>query len=173
MRILSSENTIEDTDVLSKTVHYSVLSFRDYKNPDFYMEKLRCVDEVESASISIEIGPFKLVMPFSWSIVITDFDILECIPLSDVIGKSFPVFCMNPIDGYLASFHSIRTGMFFAKTTWTAPPMGEKDMLVIPLGFEARRERLNREGVHVEVGPICAIFSPTKMEINKQIADIW
>lgn len=173
MLILSDSNRIMDTDRLNTSVHYSILSFRDYKNPDFFIDKLEYVDEVQSASIAIEIGPYKLVMPYSWSVVITDFEMLECVPLHDAIGRTFPVFCMNPLDGYLTNFYPLRTGMIYPNTTWTAPPLGEKDMLVVPLGMEKRREKFNRDGTSVDAGPICAIFSQTKMEINKQIADIW
>lgn len=167
MRILSNDNKVIDTDIVDRHVHYSVLSFRDYKNPDFFFEKLPHLDHIESPSIALKIGPYKLVMPLVWSVIITDYENLECVPIHDLLGKKVNVFCLNPIDGFHPDFLEFKDGMIYPKTSWTAPPLNEKDMLVVPLGYgKVNAGQPSR-------GPVCAIFSPTKMEINKSIADIW
>jgi hypothetical protein len=173
MRILTSNNEIADTDVITEgSYHYSVLSFRDSKNPDFFMEKLTHVDITESAQIALKIGPYRLVMPMVWSVIVTDYDILECVPLHEVLGKKLNVFCMNPIDGFFTEYYPIETGSIYPVTRWSAPPLTEKDMLVVPLGM-ATRQKKKENGELVKPSPICAIFSPTKMEINKAISDVW
>lgn len=169
MLILNEKNEILDTDGIEKSCHFSVLSFKDYKSPDFYFDHLSThIDYFESASISLGIGPYNIVMPLPWSILCTDFETVESIPLHELSGREYHVFAVNPIDGYMPSYLPLRVGMIYRNTTWTCPPVGDKDMLVVPLGYEkARDERV------VERGPICAIFSPSKLEVSKHISEIW
>jgi hypothetical protein len=46
-----------------------------------------------------------------------------------------------------------------------------KDMLVVPLGHG--RERQDRDGKPIVTGPICVVLSPTKMELSKDLSDLW
>jgi len=175
MKILSEENSVLDTDTINKMIYFWILSFRDFKNPDFFTEKLISIEEVESPSIALEIGDNKtintVVVPLMWSILITDMDTLECIPLHEMTGKTFHAFCMNPCDRGAPKFLQVRTGMIYPKTTWTSPPLNDRDMLVVPIN-ESAGTRRGRDEVEIRQGPVCAIFSPTKMDINKSISDI-
>lgn len=169
MYILSEKNTIIDTDVVEKRFHFSVLSFKDYKNPDFYFENPSQLEHFESASICLEIGPYKLVMPLHWSILVTDYDQVESLPLYEICGRDYQVFAMNPIDGYMPRYLPLKTGAIYRNTNWTSPPVSDKDMLVVPLGYEIQKDDDQRAAP----GPICAIFSPSKLEISKSISEIW
>ena len=172
MLILSEKNTVLDLDVINTETYYSVLSFRDYKNPDFQCEPLSRIEFIESSAVTLQIGSYNLVMPFVWNILVTDFDNLECIPLIDAMGKDLSVFCMNPLDGYSIHCLPMRTRGVFERHVWTIPELGEKDMLVVPL-TPHRMVKTDNTGRQMQSGPLCAIFSPIRIEVNKSIADIW
>jgi len=197
--ILTLDNEAVDTDRLVTEVNFSVLSLRDYKNPDFYFDqKTEYLEEFSSASITLRIGEFEAIMPLHWSVLCTDLEYVQTVPLQEVSGRDFTVFCLNPLDGYRPHYLTLKTGMIFPNTTWTCPPIADKDMLVVPLrhptqthttvsGVQARvagggtvtktveHEHTTGGGIAKEKnrGPFCAIFSPNKIEIYKPISDIW
>jgi len=168
MQILTIDNEIANTDMLTEEVNFAVLSLRGGKEPDFYFDrKVEYLEEFISASIVLRIGPFEVVMPLHWSIMCTDHEYLQSVPLTEVSGRNFSVFCMNPINGYRPHDLEMKTGMIFPTSTWTSPPVGDKDMYVVPLGT------LHATGDEVKQGPLCAIFSPSKIEVYKPISDFW
>lgn len=171
MRILTHENKLVDTDVVRQELHYSVLSFKDYKNPDFYFEKATAYEQIECASASITVGDFSLVVPFPWCILVTDLETVDCLPIDNLLGKSMPAFCLNPIDGYRIEFLTVKLRMIYPNGSFVIPVLGNKDMLVVPLGYGPTRR--GKDGEPIEAGPICTILSPTKMELSKPISDIW
>lgn len=171
MKILTNENKVIDTDVVRTELHYSVLSFKDYKNPDFFFEKTTAYEQIECASASIMVGDFSLVVPFPWCIMVTDFETVDCLPIDNLLGKSMPAFCLNPIDGYRAEFLKVKLKMIYPSGTFVIPVLGNKDMLVVPVGYG--RPKVNPEGEEIDTGPICVILSPTKMELSKPISDIF
>jgi hypothetical protein len=171
VKILTSENKAVDTDVVRTEQFYSVLSFKDYKNPDFYFERATAYEQIECASASVMVGEFSLVVPFPWCILVTDFETVDCLPIDNLLGKSMPAFCLNPIDGYRIEFMKVKLKMIYPSGTFVIPVLGNKDMLVIPLGFLPPRP--GKDGEMLEAGPICAVLSPTKMELSKPISDIW
>jgi hypothetical protein len=207
MLILTAENEIKNTDQITESVHYSVLSFKDFKCPDFFFRKIEFLEEFNSASITLYLGGFEIVMPLHWSVLCTDLENVQSLPLHEAAGRDFFVFCLNPINGYMPEFFPLRAGMVLPNTTWMAPPVEDKDMLVVPLGAPARKPKKVVEAEAVKVansnevitipgkevpeqpveseppvenrfmsrrkGPVCAMFSPSKLEINRPISDIW
>lgn len=203
MLILTAENKVLDTRTMKvgDEVHHGVLSFQDHQNPDFYFNVVEFLEEFSSASITLKIGEFEVVMPLHWSILCTDMEYLQSIPLWEVGGKHFPVFCLNPIDGYQPEFLRLRTSTIFPQNTWTAPQLNDKDLLVVPLGEQqnSMETAVAGEGAKVvgsdEVitipgkeeselfidqkrrkdnkGPLCAFFSASKFEVYKPVGDIW
>lgn len=171
MKILTNENKSIDTDVTRSDVYYSVLSFKDHRNPDFYFERATGYEQIECASASISVGDYSLVVPFPWCILVTDFETVDCLPIDSLLGKSMPAFCLNPIDGYRAEFYIVKLRMIYPNGSFIIPTLGNKDMLVVPLSYG--KEKLDRNGNATESGPICVILSPTKMELSKQISDIF
>jgi hypothetical protein len=172
MRILNDRNEIIDLDMTNTELHFSVLSFRDLKQPDFFFEELTHIEVIEASAITLQIGPFRLVMPLVWHVLVSDYDNVESVPLWEAHGKPLNVVCVNPIDGFSLQFLPLNTRAMFPRSTWTCPPMGERDMLVVPLG-ESGRSRLDRTGKPVRVGPTCAVFTATKMDLNRPLSDIW
>lgn len=172
MLILTPENDVKNTDRIVESdvpVHYGVLSFKDYKNPDFFFDRrIEYLEEFASASIVLRIGVYEIVMPLHWSILCTDLEYVQTVPLQEVSGRDFTVFCLNPLDGYRPYYNILKTGMIFPNTTWTCPPIQDKDMLVVPLG-----EMDRHVDAEVDRGPVCAIFSPNKIEIYKPISEVW
>lgn len=169
MLILSDRNAALDTDKITTEDHYWVLSFQDYKNPDFFVRSTtKYLEEFNSASITLVIGTYTLVMPLHWCILCTDQEYVQSIPLYELNGRAYDVFCFNPVDGYLPSYYSMRTRTIFPNTTWTTPPIADKDMIVVPLG-----EPPHRPNVPLVKGPMCAIFSPNKIEVNRPLSEIW
>lgn len=170
MLILSENNKKIDTDIINEEHHYSVLRFKDFRNPDFYFEKLTQIEEFTSASIMLEIGepnPFTVVIPLHWSILCSDKEYIQSIPLYEINGRIYDVFCLNPIDGYMPYYLKMRPGEVLPNMTWTCPPIDDRDMLVVPLGTIQRPEDM------IERGPVCAIFSPNRIDVNRPISDIW
>lgn len=170
MLILTAENEILNTDSMKvgDKVHHSILSLQDPSNSDFYFNIIEFLDEFSSAAVTLRIGDHEIVMPLHWSVICTDLEYLHSIPLYDLGGRNFPAFCLNPIDGFQPDFLRVRQGTIFPLANWTAPQMNDKDLLVVPLG---PTNRPNIEGS--KRGPICAIFSASKVEIYKPIGDIW
>lgn len=171
MRILTSNNVVIDTDTHRGDLHYSVLSFSDYKNPDFYMNRAMAYEQIECASASLTIGEHSLVVPFPWCVLVSDFDTVDCLPIDNLLGKPMPAFCINPIDGYRVEFLTVKLKMIYPSGSFIVPVLGNKDMLVVPLTLS--RTRQDRDGNPSEVGPLCVVLSPTKMELSKPISEIW
>lgn len=165
MLILDEHNHILDSDKIDASCYYSVLRFRDPKNPDFCFEELTYIEEFSAPTMKIEIGSHTLFVPFHWSILCSDQEYVQTIPLYEFAGRAFTAFCINPIDGYLPTYAPIRLIEVFTNTTWSAPPIHDKDMLVVPVGPP-------RIANGVAKGPMCAILSPHKLDISRSIADI-
>lgn len=165
--LLSENNNVLYTDTISHVCHYSVLNFKDQDSPDFFFNELTQIEEFSSASIILTIGPFEIVMPIHWSILCSDLEYVQSIPLYEISGRDYSVFTVNPIDGYMPNYFRLRTGEIFSNTTWSCPPMEDKEMLVVPLG------KIERYDDGVERGPACAIFSSSKIDISRPISDIW
>lgn len=176
MKILSEKNKIVDLDVERQNVYYSVLSFKNFKEPDYYFEPLTGLELIECDSASLKIGDFSVVVPFPWCILVLSTDTeeatVDCLPIVDLLGKSTPAFCINPIDGYRVEFPSIKLTMIYPNGSFLIPTLGNKDMLVIPLGYNGKKRR-NSNGEFVNIGPVCTILSPTKMEVNRSIVDLF
>lgn len=166
MLVLTADNDARNTDDIQvrEEVHYSVLKMQDPSAIDFYMDVVEYLNEFASAAITLRIGEYEIVMPLHWSLLCTDMEYVHSIPLCDLGGRRFPAFCLNPIDGFMPEFLSVRTGTIFPQVTWTAPPVNDKDLLVVPIGASSRGS---------ERGPMCAIFSGSKVEVHRPIGDIW
>jgi len=126
MQILDENNQIKDTDRLSESCHYSVLRFKDPKEPDFYFDELTYIEEFTSYTMKIAIGENEVFVPFHWSILCSDLEYIQTIPLYEFSGRNFQAFCMNPIDGFIPHYPYIRILQVFRNTTWSCPPIKDK-----------------------------------------------
>ena len=172
MLVLTVDNEVLNTDSMKvqDVVYHSVLKLQDPSNPDFFMEVIEFLDEFASASVTLKIGEHEIVMPLHWSILCTDMEYVHSIPLYELGGRNFAAFCLNPIDGFAPEFLRVRTGTIFPNANWTAPQIHDKDLLVVPLG----EHKYGEEAVPgVKRGPVCAMFSASKVEVYKPIGEIW
>lgn len=170
MLLLGLENNVIDTDQISKQCHYSVLRCKDKDNTDFFFELMPQVEEFTSCKIEITIGEKYVVgMPFQWSILCSDGDILESMPIPEFFGRQFSAFCLNPIDGGTPSYLDLELGEITGgqwerdMPTWSSPVVADKEFLVVPIGFDSMRPNK---------GPICAMFTPHKIDIKRTVGDI-
>ena len=171
MLVLTADNEVLNTDAMSTgdEVYHSVLKLEDPAHPDFYFDVIEYLDEFSSASVTLKIGDHEIVMPLHWSILCTDMEYVHSIPLYDLMGRNFPAFCLNPIDGFAPEFLRVRSSTIFPQANWTAPQMHDKNLLVVPLGEQPR----GNDRMAVQRGPICAMFSASKVEVYRAIGDIW
>lgn len=165
MQILNEDNQILDTDKISKSCHYSVLRFKDAKNPDFFFTKLDHIEEFTSPTMKVDIGGHTSFIPFHWSILCTDQEYIHTIPLYEFSGRQFDAFCINPIDGFIPYYLPVRMVEVYQATTWSCPPLHDKDLLVMPIGYRPNNTQADK-------GPICVILTPHKIDINRSLADI-
>ena len=163
MLILDETNSILDTDVISERCYFSVLRFKDPKNPDFFFDSLDHIEEFSSYSTKLSIGPYEMFAPLHWSILCSDMEYVQTIPLAEFSGRDFYAFCLNPIDGYMPEYHKVRIVEIYSNNTWSSPPVQDKDMLVVPIGKNQKS---------VERGPACTILSPHRLDISKPLSDI-
>ena len=179
MLVLTADNEVVSTDQMEvgQEVHHGILSFQELKEPDFYFPVIEFLEEFASASITLKIGDFQTVMPLHWSILCTDMEYVQSIPLHEVGGKQFPVFCLNPIDSFAPEFLRLRTGAIYPNTTWTAPQLNDKDLLVVPLLTPEKATTISRDQLppakRNRRGPMCAFFSASKFEVYRGVGDIW
>lgn len=173
MKILTHENRVVDTDTeRSPDLHFGVLSFKDWKSPDFFFERAtNGFEQIECSSAILMVGTYTLVVPFPWCILVTDFETVDCLPVENLLLSSMPGFCLNPIDGYRVEFLKVKIKMLYPNGSFVIPVLGNKDMLVVPLTHE--RRKADRDGKIVDAGPICVILSPSKMELSKPISDLF
>ena len=172
MLILTADNEVLNTDNMkvNDVVHHGVLSLQDPSHADFYFNVIEYLEEFSSASILLKVGDaHEIVMPLHWSILCTDMEYVHSIPLYELGGRQFPAFCLNPIDGFAPEFLRVRPGTIFPSANWTVPQIHDKDLLVVPLGEHARPAGIRGS----KRGPICAMFSASKVEVYKPIGDIW
>lgn len=163
MLILDENNEVHNTDQISEACHYSVLRFKDMKDPDFYFNELTYVEEFSSYTMKVEVGEHTMFVPFHWSILCSDHESVQTIPLYEFSGRVFNAFSINPIDGYFPHYPPIRVVEVFSNTTWSCPPLQDKDMLVVPIGDSPESG---------DKGPLCVILSPHKLDINAPISAV-
>jgi len=162
MLLLSETNSIIDTDVLTKTAHFGVLSFSDFKNPDFFFRQITSLYQYQASAQTLIIGNYTIVVPMHWSILCTDIEYVQFIPLVEISGLENQVLAMNPINGFVPEFLPLRMGKPFPNATWTCPPVDERDTILIPLHTPVDDKR----------GPLCVIFACNKLDMTRPLADI-
>ncbi len=168
MLILNERNETLDAKNIKQTEWFSVLRLRDLKDPDFYFEEITVIEEFSSHTVKLQIGDddgdnYTVFVPINWSILCSDMEYVQTIPLCEFSGRDFYAFCINPIDGYMPHYKRVRIVGIQESAVWRSPPIQDKDMLVSPIGYQPRG---------VARGPLCAILSPNKLDIHLPISDI-
>lgn len=149
MKFLTEENSILDTDDIGqeveKQLYYMTLDFSKPKSPDYMAKKLTGINEYNDAAAEIEVGPYTLILPLKWHVLICDAGVVEYVPIKRLSGKGMNVFCLNPINGYMPSIYPIRVVDSHRTASWSCPIFDKDNLLVIPVGFERDSEGKLRE----------------------------
>lgn len=167
MLFLNDGNQIVDSDHISKQCYYNVLKCKDPENTDFFCNLLTYIEEFSSCRMEVVIGEkYTIYVPFHWSILCSEGDTVENIPLYNISGRQFTAFCFNPIDSSKPTYLSIELGEIFSSASWTSPPVADKEFLVVPMPTKIiDSNRPNK-------GPNCVMMTPHKLDINKTVGDI-
>ena len=172
MIVLEADNTLLNTDFVNKPFHFGVLTFEDVKNPDFVFKHTDHIMAYNAAGITLEIGSGKevsrIVVPLHWWILCVSLDEVQTIPLYELSRNDYEAFCFNPINGYRPEYLNLRvstsTPSIYPYANWYSPPVGEKDLILIPLS-----DKHDSRNGH----PLCVMFSTNKYEVSRYASDIW
>ena len=172
MIVLNETNKPVNTDFVNDAFHYGVLTFEDFRNPDFMFRKTSHLMVYNAAGISLEITVGKvvqkIVVPLHWWVLCAELDEVQTMPLTDLNRIDHKAFCFNPICGYRPEQLNLRvatgTPAIYPSANWTSPPVGEKDLILIPVGGTEN---------HPNGGPLCLMFSTNKFEVSRNAAELW
>lgn len=167
MLILTENNTaVAVENIHQPHFYFSTLSFQEYRNPDFIFRKESTIEEYESPMFEVQIGDFRTIVPFHWGILCSDHEYIQFLPFREISYGHLQVFCLNPIDGYAPFYLPLKFIDIHPKSTWVAPALHERDLLVMPLGTVERVDKVSR-------GPLCCMVGASTMDILRPISDIW
>lgn len=150
MRILLPENTTYDMNdlpqQLTEDLRYCVLDYSNQADVDFYFMPLAYLDVFSRPAADLKIGPYRIMMPLDWSVVIADknFGYMEILELKHLNDRDFEIFGINPCSGYMPEFHEVSIENIFPDYSWNMPRLKFGHILAVPL----------RDGPE----PPCALF---------------
>lgn len=129
--VFSLVNLPDEVDDLQ----YFVLDYSDQNDVDFKAFPLIFLDIFSRPAADLQIGPYRIMMPLDWSVVIADkdFGYMEIIEIKHLNDRDFDVFCMNPISGYMPEFHEISIQNTFPDFSWSMPKLKFGHLLAVPL----------------------------------------
>lgn len=120
---------------VSEDLRYCVLDYSNQNEVDFFFYPLYFLDMFPRPAADLKIGPYRIMMPLDWSIVIADknFGYVEIIELKHLNDREFDAFAMNPIRGYMPEFHEVSIENIFPDYSWNVPKLKHGHILVVPL----------------------------------------
>lgn len=138
MRILTETNTVFDLNNLSEhdnDVRFGVLDYSDQSNIDYFFMPLVFLESFSTAAIDIQIGKYRIQMPWDWNIIIGDKEVgdLEIAKIEFCMDKDFSAFTYNPLTGFKPDFMHIDIIGIYPDVTWYFPKMKPGQILSIPL----------------------------------------
>jgi hypothetical protein len=116
-------------------VRYCVLDYSDQSNVDFFFIPLVFLDVFSRPAADLKIGPYRIMMPLDWSVVIADKNMgcIEIIELKHLNDREFDVFAFNPVNGYMPEFHEVSIQNIFPDFSWNMPRLKFGHILAVPL----------------------------------------
>lgn len=139
MKFINESNQVLDTDMIGTDgsgIYYSVLDFSRPKSPDYLCKPLVFVETYTDTAAQLKIGPYEVILPFKWSIMICNLDTVEYMTVEDLAGQDIDAFCFNPWGGYMPNRYPIKVELIYRTATWTCPLLDKDNLLVIPIGQE-------------------------------------
>ena len=149
MRILTTENTVFEMNNLPDQVEDLRFCVLDNSNPvdaDYYFLPLVFLESFNDPALMLKIGPYSLMMPYNWRILIGIAEIgdLEALPLTKLNDRGFEAFTFNPLSSFRAAFLPIEITDVYQDVRWYFPKIKNGQLLCVPLS----------EGPK----PVCAYF---------------
>lgn len=139
MLILTNANKTFDLNQvgheLSEPVHFGVFDYSDKVNYDYYFRQLIMTETFNNVTIEFQIGPYKIMLPQEWSIVLGDPETgdIELIPIDEINTRNFHALSFNPIKGSLHKFLPLKPIDVFTDISWTVPRLAFHNFLLVPL----------------------------------------
>lgn len=139
MKLLTPENSIFDMTTLPQETDADIRFFvLDYSNPtevDLVAIPLLFVESYTRSAADLKIGPYRVMLPLDWSIVIVDkhLGMVELLELRHLNDRDFTALVYNPLKGFMPEFHEITMMNIFSEVSWYVPKLKYGHILVIPL----------------------------------------
>lgn len=160
MDILTEKNIPTSLDNLSDDINdlrYFVLDYSSKDNVDFFAVPLLFMESFYSPSADIKIGPYRVQVPLSWSIIIgeKDYSDLEIATIQNCLDKDFQTIVFNPISGFRPQYHTIEILNIYPDVVWYVPRLKQGHILTVPI------EKKN--------APQCAFFLKDTQKMPEQL----
>ena len=141
---ITKKNTIT---VSGDPIYYSVLDFSRQRSPDYFVRKLSSsrVDIYEDSGVLMQVGPFRLMVPYKWNMIVSYMDEMQYMSMEDIMGRPYEAFALNPWKGYMPSRLPITILNMTKKESFIHPKLGRNDLLCVPVGFEKKVDNQVRD----------------------------
>jgi hypothetical protein len=138
MLILTNENRSYDTDMAPDDVgdiRYGVLDLSVPKEADFYFYPLVFLESFNCPAIVMNIGPYRISIPYDWYILIGDASVgdLEILALRDFNERDFTTPVLNPLTGFIPDYYKIEIVETYNEVRWCFPKLNLNNILAVPL----------------------------------------
>ncbi len=138
MRVLTEKNMAfpmnrvpdEDSDI-----RFCVLDYSNPSNVDYFFIPMVFLESFNSAAADLQIGPYRLQMPWDWSIIIGDLEVgdLEVVKIEHCMERDFHAFSFNPLTSFKSNFLHIEITNVYPDVRWYFPKLKAGHILTIPL----------------------------------------
>lgn len=169
MMVLTENNEpVDVTTVSGGEVHFGVLDFTKPKTPDYMWKPLVFIDTFSAPGVDLEIGEFRVTLPFKWSLMIGHGDQVDLISIEDLVGNTHNVFAFNPMASYMPRVIECRVRGVHRNANWSVPTMMKEYLLLVPLGYEKLSDGTTKEH------PICIMTgdNPKVPDASLSMADL-
>lgn len=145
MRILSLENyavsmndipdEVSNPEANVEDLRYNVLDYSDTKNIDYVFIPMLFLESFNAPAVNLSIGPYNIQMPMDWSVLIADKNSgeVEVIELKKINDRTFKIFSLNPVTGFMPEFYDISITNVFPDVKWYFPKLKYGHILTVPL----------------------------------------
>jgi hypothetical protein len=121
--------------LITEDLRYCVLDYSNQNDVDFFFYPLAYLDAFSRPAADLKIGPYRIMMPLDWSVVIADknFGYMEVLELKHLNDRDFEIFGINPCGGYMPEFHEVTIENIFPDYSWNMPRLKFGHILAVPL----------------------------------------
>lgn len=163
MYILSEENRAVNTDSIGRDSYYGVLDVSKPKNPDYVFRPVVFVETYQASSVLMSVGPYTVMLPFKWSMIMVHGDMAGAVPMEDVLpNRGHEALVFNPLSGFMPRKMPVRPKEY-VNASWSLPSLDSSSMLVIPVGYDRDFDGNPRKE------PVCIIAGEYKSKLEESV----